>query len=86
MGLGLAGLFAGIGLTFVISGLGLVWAARAETAKVPGLVLCRDACLTGLELRLQSPGGKSLPETAGSSYSLRASIGVQFDAAGSRSR
>jgi len=37
MGLGLAGLFAGIGFTFIIAGLGLVWATRPETAKVPVL-------------------------------------------------
>jgi hypothetical protein len=37
MGLGIAGLFALIGLTVVLTGLGLVWAARAsdEKAKVP---------------------------------------------------
>jgi len=33
MGLGLAGLFAGIGFTFVFFGIGLVWATRPETAK-----------------------------------------------------
>jgi hypothetical protein len=37
MGLGLAGLFAGVGFTFILAGLGLVWAARPETAKVPVL-------------------------------------------------
>lgn len=37
MGLGLAGLFAGIGATFFIVGLGMVWATRPETAKVPVL-------------------------------------------------
>ncbi|MEO7117495.1 MAG: hypothetical protein ABIZ34_00840 [Candidatus Limnocylindrales bacterium] len=37
MGLGLAGLFAGIGGTFILVGLGLVWATRPETAKVPVL-------------------------------------------------
>ncbi len=30
LGLGLAGLFAGIGFTFILSGLGLVWVSRAE--------------------------------------------------------
>jgi hypothetical protein len=37
MGLGIAGLFALIGLTVVLTGLGLVWATRAvtEKAKVP---------------------------------------------------
>jgi hypothetical protein len=37
MGLGLAGLFAGIGGTFFLFGLGLVWVARAaeETEKAP---------------------------------------------------
>jgi len=37
MGLGIAGLFALIGLTVVLTGLGLVWATRASTekAKVP---------------------------------------------------
>jgi len=37
MGLGLAGLFAGIGFTFILTGLGLVWATRPEVAKVPVL-------------------------------------------------
>ena len=37
MGVGLAGLFAGVGFTFIIAGLGLVWATRPETAKVPVL-------------------------------------------------
>jgi hypothetical protein len=34
MGLGIAALFALIGLTVVMAGLGLVWAARASTEKV----------------------------------------------------
>ena len=34
MGLGIAGLFALIGLTVVLTGLGLVWATRAATEKV----------------------------------------------------
>jgi hypothetical protein len=33
MGLGIAGLFALVGLTVVLAGLGLVWATRAETEK-----------------------------------------------------
>jgi hypothetical protein len=37
MGIGLAGLFAGVGFTFILAGLGLVWATRPETAKVPVL-------------------------------------------------
>lgn len=37
MGLGLAGGFAGIGFTFVLAGLGLVWATRPEPHKVPAL-------------------------------------------------
>ncbi len=37
MGLGLAGLFGGIGFAFIVAGLGLVWAARPETVKVPAL-------------------------------------------------
>jgi hypothetical protein len=37
MGLGLAGLFAGVGFAFVLAGLGLVWAARPEPEKVPAL-------------------------------------------------
>ena len=37
MGLGLAGLFAGVGFTFLLAGLGLVWAARPEAEKVPVL-------------------------------------------------
>ena len=35
MGLGLAALFAGLGATIVITGLGLVWATRAEKVAVP---------------------------------------------------
>jgi hypothetical protein len=34
MGLGLAGLFAALGGTIILTGLGLVWATRAETEKV----------------------------------------------------
>lgn len=37
MGLGLAGLFAGVGFTFMLTGLGLVWATRPETAKAKAL-------------------------------------------------
>lgn len=37
MGLGLAALFGAIGGTLVLTGLGLVWATRPETAKVPAL-------------------------------------------------
>jgi hypothetical protein len=37
MGLGLAGLFAGVGFTFILAGLGLVWATRPEAEKVPVL-------------------------------------------------
>jgi hypothetical protein len=37
MGLGLAGLFGGVGFTFILAGLGLVWATRPETVKVPVL-------------------------------------------------
>jgi len=39
MGLGLAGLFAALGLTLIVAGLGLVWATRAQTerVKVPAL-------------------------------------------------
>lgn len=39
LGFAVAGLFAGIGLFAVISGLGLVWATRAQEAKVPSLAL-----------------------------------------------
>ena len=39
MGLGIAALFALIGLTVVVTGLGLVWATRAETVKVKVPVL-----------------------------------------------
>jgi len=38
MGLGLAGLFAGIGFMQIVTGLGLVWAVRPEKAPVPKLV------------------------------------------------
>ncbi len=37
MGLGLAALFGALGGTFVLMGLGLVWATRPETVKVPVL-------------------------------------------------
>ncbi|CAN5641226.1 hypothetical protein BH23CHL7_BH23CHL7_00900 [soil metagenome] len=37
MGLGMAGLFAGVGFAFIIAGLGLVWATRPEPVKVPVL-------------------------------------------------
>lgn len=35
LGLGLAGLFAGVGFITLLSGLGLVWAARAQEERVP---------------------------------------------------
>jgi hypothetical protein len=35
MGLGLAALFAALGATIILTGLGIVWAVRAETVKVP---------------------------------------------------
>ena len=38
MGLGLAGLFAGLGFMQIVTGLGLVWATRPEKAPVPKLV------------------------------------------------
>jgi hypothetical protein len=34
LGLGMAGAFAGIGLTLIVAGLGLVWASRGETKYV----------------------------------------------------
>jgi len=37
MGLGLAGLFAGVGFVLIFTGLGLVWAVRPETEKAPAL-------------------------------------------------
>jgi hypothetical protein len=37
MGLGVAGLFAGVGFSFILAGLGLVWATRPETERVPVL-------------------------------------------------
>jgi hypothetical protein len=37
MGLGLAGLFAALGATIILTGLGLVWATRAEAVKVPAM-------------------------------------------------
>ena len=39
LGLGLAGLFAGVGFVTLLSGLGLVWATRSQTATVPVLGL-----------------------------------------------
>jgi hypothetical protein len=35
MGIGLAGLFAGVGFTFLLAGLGLVWATRPEMVELP---------------------------------------------------
>jgi len=37
LGLAVAGLFVGIGATFLLTGAGLVWAARPEKAAVPAL-------------------------------------------------
>lgn len=37
MGFGLAALFAALGAVIILAGFGLVWAARAETAKAPVL-------------------------------------------------
>ena len=37
MGIGLAALFAAVGFVFIVAGLGLVWAVRPETQKVPVL-------------------------------------------------
>jgi hypothetical protein len=37
MGLGVAGLFAGVGFVLIFAGLGLVWAVRPETEKAPAL-------------------------------------------------
>lgn len=37
LGLGVAGLFAGLGMTLIIAGAGLVWVARAEEVPVPVL-------------------------------------------------
>ncbi len=37
LGLGLAGLFAGLGGTLILTGAGLVWATRAEKVPVPVL-------------------------------------------------
>jgi hypothetical protein len=42
MGIGLAGLFAGVGATFILSGLGLVWVSRAETVPVPEFKPARE--------------------------------------------
>jgi hypothetical protein len=37
LGLGLAGLFAGVGGTFLLTGMGLVWVTRAQEVPVPEL-------------------------------------------------
>jgi hypothetical protein len=37
LGLGLAGLFAGVGATFMLTGIGLVWVTRAQEVPVPEL-------------------------------------------------
>jgi hypothetical protein len=39
MGLGLAGLFAGVGFFAILSGLGLIWATRAQKQEVPAFSL-----------------------------------------------
>ena len=39
IGLGMAGLLAGFGFTILLTGLGLVWATRAQTEKVKAVVL-----------------------------------------------
>ena len=39
IGLGMAGLLAGFGVTILLTGLGLVWATRAQTEKVKAVVL-----------------------------------------------
>jgi hypothetical protein len=41
IGLGMAGLLAGVGFTFLLTGLGLVWAVRPATARVKVPVLRR---------------------------------------------
>jgi hypothetical protein len=38
LGLGLAGLFAGVGFITLLSGLGLVWATRAQEERVPAIL------------------------------------------------
>jgi hypothetical protein len=38
MGLALAGLFAGLGLVLMVSGAGLIWAARSKDIKVPDTI------------------------------------------------
>ena len=38
LGLGLAGLFAGVGFITLLSGVGLVWATRAQEERVPALL------------------------------------------------
>ena len=43
LGLGLAGLFAGVGFSFALAGLGLVWASRPERAAV---AVTRPATIT----------------------------------------
>jgi len=45
VGLGMAALFAGIGFTVLLTGLGLVWATRAQTERVKAPAL-RPATLT----------------------------------------
>lgn len=44
LGLALAGLFAGLGATFLLTGAGLVWATRTEPVRAPVL---RPASVTG---------------------------------------
>lgn len=39
LGLGLAGLFAGVGFITILSGVGLVWATRAQEERVPATVV-----------------------------------------------
>jgi hypothetical protein len=37
LGLAMAGLFAGVGATFILTGAGLVWATQPEPVKAPVL-------------------------------------------------
>jgi hypothetical protein len=58
MGFGIAALFALIGLTVVLTGLGLVWATRAADRKGQGAGL-----QAGGEPRLTTPAGRNGPHT-----------------------
>ena len=64
MGLGMAALLAGFGGTLLLTGLGLVWATRAETEKVKAAVL-RPATNSRLATTMRVTDPARRPERRG---------------------